>query len=89
VQVTSQGQPLVGAALTLIPEPFMGDDLQSYSGTTVEGGACPLRGNRAQVPGIPVGFYQAKIMHTGKGVDEVRGCEIAADTTDNRLYFAL
>ena len=89
VLVTSKGRPLVGAVLTLTPEPFMGDDLQSFSGTTVEGGACPLLSDRAPVPGIPVGFYQAKIVHAGASIDEIRGCEIADDVTGNRLRFDL
>lgn len=89
VLVTAKGRPLVGAQLTLTPEPFMGEDLQAYSGTTVEGGGCPLKGEKAQLPGIPIGFYQVRVVDADQGIDEVRGCEIADDTTGNRLQIAL
>jgi hypothetical protein len=89
VRVTFRDRPLVGAVLTLTPEPFMGEGLQTYSGTTIEGGACPLKGDRQNLPGIPVGFYQAKIVHNGQGINDVRGCEIADDVTGNRLRFEL
>lgn len=65
VQVTSKRRPLAGAEVTLIPEPFMGKGLQSYSGTTNDGGACLLEGDEVKIPGIPVGYYQAKIKHAG------------------------
>jgi hypothetical protein len=89
IHVTYKDRPLVGAELTLTPEPFLGDARQSYSGTTITGGACLLRGERAQVPGIPPALYQARIVHPEHGLDVVRGVEIAEDTTGNRLRFAL
>jgi EF hand len=89
LQVTAKGRPLVGAQLTLTPEPFMGDGLQSYSGTTVEGGGCPLKGEKKLLPGIPIGFYRVQVVQADQGINEVRGCEIADDTTGNRLQIAL
>jgi hypothetical protein len=89
VHVTYKGRPLVGAELTLTPEKFMSEGAQSYSGTTITGGLCPLRGERVQVPGVPPAFYQVRIVHAEHGLDVVRGCEIAEDTTGNRLRFAL
>lgn len=89
LRVTAQGRPLVGAQLTMTPEPFMGDALQAYSGTTVEGGGCPLKGDNRMVPGIPIGFYRVQIVQADQGINEVRGREVADDTTGNRLSIAL
>jgi hypothetical protein len=89
IRLISNGRPLVGAEVTLTPEPFLGEGYQTFSGTSVEGGVCPLVGNGKRLPGIPAGFYQAKIVHTGQGINVVRGMEIADDTTGNRLEIAL
>ena len=89
VRILSKGQPLEGAHVTFVPEPFMGDGYQTFSGTTVAGGGCPLVGDGRQLPGIPVGFYTAKIVHSAQGIDAARGIEIADDATGNRLEIAL
>ena len=89
VRVSFRNRPLVGAAVTLTPEPFMGEGLQAYTGITIEGGGCPLNGEKQSLPGVPVGFYQATIVHEGNGITLVRGCEIADDVTGNRLRFEL
>ena len=88
LQVTSQRRPLAGAEVTLTPESFMGEGLQTYSGTTNDGGGTSLTGSTVQLPGLPSGFYQAKIVHAGQGIDAVRGVEIA-DDVGNRVQIAL
>jgi hypothetical protein len=89
VRILSAGKPLVGAALKLIPEPFLGNGLPTFSGTTVDGGGCPLVSSGKQLPGIPNGLYRAQIVHAAQGINTVRGVEIADDTTGNRLEIAL
>lgn len=89
VRVTSKGQPVPDATLTLTPAPFMGEGLQAYAGTTNGSGDCLPVGSEQELPGIPTGFYQARIVHSGRGIDVVRGCEIADDASGNRLEIAL
>jgi hypothetical protein len=89
VSVTAKQRPLPGATVTLTPEPFMGSGLQSYSGTTTGGGSCQLKGAEADLPGLPTGYYQAKVVDSRLNIDQVLGCEIAADASGNRLELQL
>jgi hypothetical protein len=89
LDVSLKRKPLAGASVTFTPEPFMGDGLQAYVGTSSESGGCDLKGEAADTLGIPVGFYQVKIVHPGHSINVVRGVEIADDTTGNRLEIAL
>lgn len=89
VRVTRQGQPMADAKVTLTPAPFMGEGLQDYTGTTDSSGACLLTGSVMELPGLPSGFYQARIVHEGAKIDSVRGCEIADDASGNRLTLSL
>jgi hypothetical protein len=89
VTVTSKGRPLPDAQVTLTPAPFMGEGLQNYSGTTDSVGYCFLKGSVMDLPGIPTGFYEAKIVHAASNIDAVRGCEIADDASGSRLTLAL
>jgi hypothetical protein len=89
VTVTSKGRPLSEAKVTLTPAPFMGEGLQDYSGTSDSGGNCVLKGSVMELPGIPSGFYEAKIVHAASSIDVVRGCEIADDASGSRLSLAL
>jgi hypothetical protein len=89
VRVTYRNRPLPDAKVTLTPPPFMGEGLQDYSGTTDSGGQCELAGSVMELPGIPSGFYQARIVHASSNIDTVRGCEIADDASGNRLHLAL
>jgi hypothetical protein len=89
VRVTRQGRPLPEAQVTLTPAPFMGEGLQHYTGTTDSGGECFLSGSEMELPGLPSGFYEAKIVHAGSNIDAVRGCEVADDASGNRLTLAL
>jgi hypothetical protein len=72
--VTSKGKPVVGAEVTLTPEPFMGGSFQTYHGTVIEDGHVPLSGDGKLLPGIPTGFYTARIVSGGK--ETIRGVEM-------------
>jgi EF hand len=89
VHVKAKGKPLVGATVTLTPESFIGDGYQTFTGTTVDGGVGSLQGDGKQLPGIPAGFYQAKIVHTSQGIDAVRGVEISDETASRDIQIAL
>jgi hypothetical protein len=89
VGVSAQGKPLSGAAVTFTPEPFMGEGLQSYVGTTGENGLCSLEGVGFKTLGIPNGFYQIHIIQADRGIDDVRGAEIASDLTRDVVEIAL
>jgi hypothetical protein len=89
VRVTSKGKPLADAEVTFQAEPFLGDVLPTFSGTTNDGGGCPLKSEGKQLPGIPIGLYQVKIVNAKQRINTVRGVEIADDTTGNRLEIAL
>src|SRR5215213_6376411 len=58
VEVSTNRVRLAGAEVTYTPESFMGEGKQSYVGTTSENGVCGLKGEEANVPGVPMGFYQ-------------------------------
>lgn len=85
ISVATKGRPLVGASVTLTPAPFMGAGLQSYTGTTVSGGSCQLQGTEARLPGLPVGYYEAKITNPQRNIDQIVGCEIADDASGSHL----
>lgn len=88
VQITANRAPLAGAEVTFAAEPFMGEGKQAYVGATGDNGMCGLKGQTANVPGVPVGFYQVRIVHAASGVDVTRGCEVATDLpTANRMVF--
>ena len=89
VRVTSKGKPLADAEVTFLAEKFLGDGLPAFSGTTNEGGGCPLKSDGKQLPGIPIGFYQVKVVNAKQRINTVRGVEVADDTTGNRLEIAL
>jgi hypothetical protein len=90
VSVAAKRRPLPDATVTLTPEPYMGDGLQSYTGVTTEGGACQLQGTEIPLQGLlPVGFYQAHIVQQELGIDTVVGCEIADDASGSRLQLSL
>lgn len=88
--VTSKKQPLGGATVTFTPEPFMGDGLQSYSGTTTERGRCELIGSQVDLYGLPVGYFKVHVVQEGQGLDVTKGCEVADDSPEgNRIEIAL
>jgi hypothetical protein len=84
--VNYKRRPLGGATLTFTPEPFMGDGLQSYAGTTSDHGRCELIGTEVDLYGLPVGYYKVHVIHESQGIDAVQGCEIADDSpAGNRI----
>jgi hypothetical protein len=89
VRVTSSEKPLRDASITFVPEPFLGERLQSYSGTTTADGLCALEGDNKKTLGVANGYYRVKIVQSEQGIDSLRGCEIAADTTRDIIHIAL
>jgi hypothetical protein len=90
LSITSKRRPLGGASVTFTPEPFMGDDLQSYSGTSTEQGRCELIGSQVDLYGLPVGYYKVHVVHEAQGIDSIQGCEVADDSpAGNRITIAL
>jgi hypothetical protein len=88
--VTSKRRPLGGATVTFTPEPFMGDGLQPYSGTTTEQGRCELIGSQVDLYGLPVGYFKVHVVHEGQRIDAIKGCEVADDSPEgNRIEIAL
>ena len=69
-RVTFAGQPLVGAVVRMVPEPFLGDSLVAASGTTNAAGvATPSIPPEAQpdpgraLSGMNPGLYKVEITH--------------------------
>jgi hypothetical protein len=89
VTVLAQKRPLAGAQVTLAPEPFHGTGLQSYEGLTTASGTCQLQGQHVKLPGVPPGYYDAHIVATAQGIDQVVGCEVADDASGSRLVLSL
>jgi hypothetical protein len=89
VTVLSQKRPLAGAQMTLTPEPFQGTGLQSYEGVTTASGSCQLQGQHVKLPGLPPGYYDAHIVATAQGIDQVVGCEVADDAGGSRMVLNL
>jgi len=89
ISVSAQGKPLADATVTFTPEPFMGEGLQTYVGTTGEKGLCALKGSQFKTLGVPDGFYQVHVSQTAHGIDAVRGVEIANDITRDMVEIAL
>jgi len=97
VKVTFNGRPLAGAEVRLIPETFLGEAVQSASGTTDKYGmttpaiaADKLPADLADIRGVHLGLYQVEISHPKKKLGVQRlGTEI--DHTDqwNGLRFDL
>jgi hypothetical protein len=87
--LTAKRRPVDGATVTLIPEPFMGSGLQSYTGTSDKSGTCQFKGAETSLPGLPTGYYQAKVVDPQLNIDQVLGCEVAIDASGNRLELKL
>jgi EF hand len=89
VRLMSKSKALAGATITLTPEPFNGDGFPTFTATTVEGGAGSLQSDGKQLPGVPAGFYQAKIVHASQGIDATRGVEVSDETASRGIEIAL
>ena len=61
IQVTYDGQPLVGATVTLNPEPFLEGQIKSAQGVTDANGYCELKAEGFNYDGVQIGFYGVSI----------------------------
>ncbi len=88
VLVMLDNKPLVDAKVVLEPEPFMGEALPSFSGTSDADGPIVPRDPDNELPGLPLGFYRVLISQPQRNVDATLGCEIADDVPAvNRMVF--
>ena len=92
--VTLDGQPLIGATVTLEPEPFMGDAFKTLSAVTDERGDASLSGHSKDFPGIYLGFYRVRVSKQVEGKEllapkynreSVLGYEAADDTEETAM----
>jgi hypothetical protein len=91
VLVMLDNKPLTDAKVVLEPEPFMGEALPSFSGTSdADDGTLVPRDANNELPGLPLGFYRVLISQPQRNVDATLGCEIADDAPSvNRMVFKL
>jgi EF hand len=89
VRIVEGGRPVVGAQLTLVPEPFMQAGSPKYSGVSSVGGFCSIKSEGPRLPGVPVGWYVATIIVPDAHRSVTKGAEIASDVTGNRIEFSL
>jgi len=66
-QVSLNGDPLVGATVTYIPEPFLEPAIQTTSGVTDEQGLAEMPGQDPEFPGLYFGWYRIKISKNDGG----------------------
>lgn len=64
-KVVLDNQPLEGAMVRLIPEPFMGPAVQPACGVSDENGAVNLRIDGQSFPGVHCAFYRVQITKDG------------------------
>jgi hypothetical protein len=91
-QVTVDGQPLSGAQVRLVPEPFLSEVVKPASGTTDANGYASLSLEGQKYSGVQLGIYRVEISkQDSAGADEVPakynaqttlGQEIASDVPD-------
>lgn len=75
-EVSLDGQPLEGANVTLVPEPFLVPVIEDSTGTTGGGGYVSLQVPGEEVPGARIGIY--RVVVTGPGIAQQY---TSADTT--------
>jgi hypothetical protein len=92
VKVSLDGQPLEGATVTLVPEEFLGSDVQKAVGVTDKGGVAGTTIEQPQTPGqrgVQPGFYRVEISKTAGGKETLPakyntkttlGVEVAPDS---------
>ena len=68
--VTLRGQPMVGASVTLAPEPFLEDYLSGAEGTVSETAECFPQVLGADAGPVGYGMYRVRIEATGAAVPE-------------------
>ena len=71
------GRPLDGAAVRLVPEPFLGDDIHPAEATTNDKGqgtfriaAADLPSHLQGVPGVAIGVYKIEVTHPSRTIPE-------------------
>jgi hypothetical protein len=68
VTVRQNGQPLSGAQVLLVPEPFLGSAVKPAQGTTNDRGTAILRiSNEADERGVHLGFYRVEVSKKDSG----------------------
>lgn len=85
-KVTRGGRPLPGAAVTLVPEEFLGDEIQPATGETDETGVADLSvpvdpDNPNDPRGVAPGLYRVEITKQG-ATKAVYGVEVSQDNLD-------
>lgn len=63
--VTHKGKPLAGATVRLVPEPFMGRDMQPAEAVTDASGTAFPTIRDSKYPGVNCGLYRVEIEATG------------------------
>jgi hypothetical protein len=79
--VTWNGQPLEGADVNFVPEPFLGPYMKTASGVTDQNGVAMLSippGPEGGPPGVPPGFYRVEITKPAKAATPGRPPKPAA-----------
>lgn len=92
ITVRHNGQPLDGATVKMIPEKFLGDEVQPASGETDEWGVAmmniPEEADPEGIGGVQVGLYRIEITKPGEDIppkyntETELGVEIAQDMAE-------
>jgi len=92
ITVTRNDQPLAGATVKMVPEKFLGDEVQPASGTTDEYGVAmlniPPEADPEGIGGMQVGLYRIEITKSGEDIpakyntETELGVEIAQDAAE-------
>jgi hypothetical protein len=73
-RVSLDGQPLEDATVTLVPEEFLGSEIQKAVGKTNKGGAAGMSIEHPQVPGmrgVQPGLYRVEISKMVNGKETI------------------
>jgi hypothetical protein len=91
-RLTLDGQPLEGATVTFVPEPFLGPAVQPATGVSDARGTACLRTAGAEVPGVACGLFRIEVSRKNASGQEtlparyntrtVLGLEVAPDAPE-------
>jgi len=87
-KVTRNGMPLVGADVKLVPEKYLGENVQVAEGKTDKSGMAMINIPNMTPPGIAPGLYRVEITKAGENipaqynVNTILGQEIAHDSQE-------
>ncbi len=82
-EVTLDGKPLANANVAFDPEPFLGSDLPTGSGTTGKAGMVGIS-QPDTTPGLPPGWYKIRVTSSNREIPArynsktTLGCEVAS-----------